>query len=1018
MARPSTATATGTTTAAKRRRGGLPLVATLTLAWWRLRQTWRLLLVSGLGIVAAVMLVCAVPLFSQVAMSAGLRAALTSFPEASQVIIQGATTPGISPDDIAQAQPKIDAFVRGEMGPYLDATPPDVSVSIPAPLSAALASGGETHPLALAGFDLSTKGQSITLVQGRLPNATSDQIEIVVDKASADSVGLHTGDTLDVRLNPGGPFSPPQGPIIPARVVGIAAQLDTGGNVIIAKSFNGQGIGPQFGRGTFFDDPNAGRPIIAAAANEAMLSAGSQFFNGQNSPQFPGGLSFIINWTYSLDLDRITAANFGDLRDRDQNLSVRGFEELRDLPGMQQVFPEPTVEAALDQYLGRVVIVQIPIVLLLIQVMGLVLLFVSLMVNLLIERQVEAISVLRSRGASRGVVLRSLTAQSIGVGVLALAAGPLLAVVLVRVIAERVLPPAARDAVSIVSGNPIPVALDQKWFALAAAVVAVFAMIISTRRAANLNVLALRRESARVTRKPFWVRLNLDLVFGGIAILGYAAYTYAVNNVDSSFRPFLAPLSLFAMLFLLVAIALIFLRFFPLLLRLGARLAARGRSAPAMLAIGQMARSPRQAGRMTLLLALATAFALFSLVFTASVGQRVLDVAAFQVGSDFSGQLTIGLAAKLTPDQLTARYAAIPGVSSATIGYSVTPTPDKFSDSLPIQVLAMDSATFAHTALWSPSYSKQSIDDLMARMAASRGAAPGDPVPAILDTVTWNALRLTASGATFSIQVTPTDTDRVRFRAVAEVDHIPTLYTGNTSFGPPEGGILADYATFAPALRAVSGQASAATTVAVPNTVWLRTRDDGAALTSVRAALLDGDLALNAPLDRRALIDTAHGDPLNIDLLSVLGIAAATALALAVLGIVIASWISARVRVTSFALLRALGSEPRQLAGVLFWEQGIVYTLALALGVGLGTVLTAAVLPLLVFVSNAGSRGFVSSSIGFVSPDIPPVRTVLPPGTLLGALGVLVVVCVLAILLMVSVVSRASISQTLRLNED
>jgi FtsX-like permease family protein len=1001
MARPSTTTARGTTTTAKRRRGGLPLVATLTLAWWRLRQTWRLLLVSGLGIVAAVMLVCAVPLFSQVAMSAGLRSALTAFPQASQIIIQGNTAPGASPDLIAQARSRIDAFVRHEMGPYLADTPPDVSVSIPAPLNAALASGGETRPLVLSGFDLSTKGKSIALVQGRLPNPASDQIEILIDKASADSMGIHAGDALSLHVSFGGPNGPSQTPPLQVRVVGIAAQLDTD-NVIVGKGFNG--FGPSFSGNVIFFGPGEGQPIFAAAANETILSAAAPLFNGQNGPPL------LVNWTYPLDLDRISAASFGDLRDRVSNLQAHGFDALHDIPGMQQAFPEPSVEAALDQYLGRVIVVQIPVVLLLIQVMGLVLLFVSLMVNLLIERQVEAISVLRSRGASRGVVLRSLTAQSIGVGVLALIAGPLLAVTLVRLIAARVLPPASQAAVGIVSGNPIPVALDQKWFALAAAVVAVFAMIVSTRRAANLNVLALRRESARVTRKPFWVRLNLDLVFGGIAILGYVAYTYAVNNVDSRVRPFLAPLSLFAMLFLLVAIALIFLRFFPLLLRLGARLAARGRSAPAMLAIGQMARSPRQAGRMTLLLALSTAFALFSLVFTASVGQRVLDVAAFQVGSDFSGQLDAGLTGKLTPDQLTARYAAIPGVTAATVGYSAGIDPNGVPGNLPIQMLAMDTSTFARTALWSSTYSKESIDELMARMAASRGASASDPVPAILDTVTWNALRLTKPGDTFSMQVNHTDTDRVRFRAVAEVDHIPTIYSaGDSNFGSSQGGMLVDYAALAPALQAVSGQASV--TVAAPNTLWLRTRDDDASLKSVRAALLAGDLAIGSPLDRRALIDTAHGDALNIDLLSVLGIAAATALALAVLGIVIASWISARVRVTSFALLRALGSEPRQLAGVLFWEQGIVYTLALALGVGLGAVLTAAVLPLLVFVSNASNRGFVPV-------DIPPVRTVLPPGTLLSALGALVVVCVLAILLMVSVVSRASISQTLRLNED
>src|ERR1700730_9172947 len=51
---------------------------TITLAFWQLRLTWRLLLVAGFGVVAAVILVCTVPLYSQVAMSAGLRDALNT----------------------------------------------------------------------------------------------------------------------------------------------------------------------------------------------------------------------------------------------------------------------------------------------------------------------------------------------------------------------------------------------------------------------------------------------------------------------------------------------------------------------------------------------------------------------------------------------------------------------------------------------------------------------------------------------------------------------------------------------------------------------------------------------------------------------------------------------------------------------------------------------------------------------------------------------------------------------------
>ena len=105
-------------------------------------------------------------------------------------------------------------------------------------------------------------------------------------------------------------------------------------------------------------------------------------------------------------------------------------------------------------------------------------------------------------------------------------------------------------------------------------------------------------------------------------------------------------------------------------------------------------------------------------------------------------------------------------------------------------------------------------------------------------------------------------------------------------------------------------------------------------------------------LDRRQTVANATRDALCIDLLSVLAIAAGTALMLALVGILLGSWLSARTRLTNFALLRALGSEPAQLASVLLWEQGIIYALALGLGVIMGFVLAAAVLPVIVFTNG------------------------------------------------------------------
>jgi Tfp pilus assembly protein PilX len=48
---------------------------------------------------------------------------------------------------------------------------------------------------------------------------------------------------------------------------------------------------------------------------------------------------------------------------------------------------------------------------------------------------------------------------------------------------------------------------------------------------------------------------------------------------------------------------------------------------------------------------------------------------------------------------------------------------------------------------------------------------------------------------------------------------------------------------------------------------------------------------------------------------------------------------------------------------------------------------------------------------------VPPIQIVIPP-MLVIALAVLVIICIVALGMMIRVVSRPSISQTLRLNED
>ena len=168
--------------------------------------------------------------------------------------------------------------------------------------------------------------------------------------------------------------------------------------------------------------------------------------------------------------------------------------------------------------------------------------------------------------------------------------------------------------------------------------------------------------------------------------------------------------------------------------------------------------------------------------------------------------------------------------------------------------------------------------------------------------------------------------------------------------------------------------------------------------------------------DRRAILAQAQRDPLYINLLGVLALGAITALFLALVGNLITSWMNARHRLTSFALLRALGSTPNQIASVLLFEQGIVYGTAIVLGILFGVLLAETVVPGMVFNDTPQVPG-MSSDEFYAIQHILPVQVVIP-GWLLIALVLLVLLCVMALGMMARIVSTPSMSQALRLNED
>jgi len=301
----------------------------------------------------------------------------------------------------------------------------------------------------------------------------------------------------------------------------------------------------------------------------------------------------------------------------------------------------------------------------------------------------------------------------------------------------------------------------------------------------------------------------------------------------------------------------------------------------------------------------------------------------------------------------------------------------------------------------------------MAQLKAQENQALRDNVvPVIVDATVWDTLQL-HPGATFTIDINTLRRPTFHCRAIARVEHISPA-NGNTA-----GSMLVDYQT----LNTVFGRnfsPNARFPVSLPvNHVWLNTKDDVATVAEMRTILTGSSLYLNNLQDRRALLVAMQSDPFYLSLIGTLAIGSVTALLLALMGSFIASWLNARARLTNFAVLRALGTTPRQVASVLTWEQIMVYLTAIVIGIIFGALLSVTVIPALIFTSTPVGTRF-SASVGtrlIASQHVLPAQIVLPPS--LGfALIIFIGICIVALSLMVRIVSRPPVGQALRVNED
>jgi hypothetical protein len=124
-------------------------------------------LITGIGVITAIVLISSLPLFSSVMSTAGLRNVLRAQSNSAQVIANN-KVPGISSSIVNQAQTQVNSIVRQHMGTYISGSP---QVEIDTGVWSIYNSISGFN-MQLYGAPLQTAHSHLQLLQGRLPVET------------------------------------------------------------------------------------------------------------------------------------------------------------------------------------------------------------------------------------------------------------------------------------------------------------------------------------------------------------------------------------------------------------------------------------------------------------------------------------------------------------------------------------------------------------------------------------------------------------------------------------------------------------------------------------------------------------------------------------------------------------------------------------------------------------------------------------------------------------------------------
>ncbi len=717
--------------------------------------------------------------------------------------------------------------------------------------------------------------------------------------------------------------------------------------------------------------------------------------------QYAPNLTY-VNWFYALDYSDIKVENLATFLQ-----VIAKYERITHEYRIDFNFP---VLPIFEEYEARAQTLNIMLLFLQTPVLLMLVFFIYMVSQLVINNERNEMAVLKSRGASGTQIFNIYLTEGLILGGAAFIVGPLAGFIICMFLGS------SNGFMEFVQRVALPIRLSVRAYVYALAGLALFlvTMLLPVLVYSRSSIIEHKRQKMRSKKTVFWKRYFIDIILLGIS--GYGLYSYntrqqvlEITGIQGSTLPVDPMLFGISVLFILGA-GLLSLRLFPYLVNMLFTLGKRLWKPSTYAAFIHVGRSGGIQQFLMIFLILSVAIGVFNSTSARTINRNTEEKIRYRIGAD--------VVIKPLWEDLNAEGGALSDPFAAPAASFSSRAAPMYREPPFEEYLKLDGVETATKVL------REARASVRMPGGKSTGAELMAILPLEFSKVAWfrrdllpyhwfNYLNLLASSPR-SMLVSTSLRDEFDLK---QGDSILITWSGQSSLE----GIIYAFIDFWPAINpranrsGTSGRYGNRFVVAnlsfiqakmalEPYEVWLK-KERSATSTQVFAAIDESAIDVVELIDANQEIIKQKNDPMLQGTNGVLTLGFLVSMVIAITGFIIYWILSLKARVLQFGIIRAMGMEKRKVSWMLVWEHLLISGTAIVLGIVIGRAASALFVPLIQLVYASAEQ-------------VPPFRIVVQAKDFLQIYLIGLFMIVIGIVLFKIIISRLNVHQALKLGEE